>query len=89
MSNAKIFHNSRRTSVGERVADALSKGKMDEVNHEMPGAIDVTNRASKVLLDWIKNAQVDRTLGRKCLVKVAGRCSWTWRIRCWGENVCK
>ena len=34
--------------MGERVADALSKGKMDEVNHEMPGAIDVTNRASKV-----------------------------------------
>ena len=70
---AKIFHTSRRTIVGERVADALSKGKMDEVDQEMPGAIGVTNRASKVLLNWIKNPRVDRALGRKGLVTVAGR----------------
>ena len=40
---AKIFHTGRRTSIGERVADALSKGKMEEVDQEMRGAIDVTD----------------------------------------------
>ena len=46
---AKIFHTGRRISIGERVADALSKGKMQEVFMEMTGAVDVSNRASKVL----------------------------------------
>ena len=46
---AKIFHTGRRISIGERVADALSKGKMQEVFMEMTGAVDVSSRASKVL----------------------------------------
>ena len=71
---AKIFHTGRRTSVGERVADALYKGKMEEVHQEMQGAVDVTSRATKVLLNWIKHPRVDRALGRKGLVVVAGRC---------------
>ena len=58
----------------ERVADALSKGKMEEAHQEMPGAVDVTSRASKVLLNWIKHPGVDRALGRQGLVEVAGRC---------------
>ena len=33
---AKVYHTGRRTSMGERVADALSKGKMEEVEQEMP-----------------------------------------------------
>ena len=70
---ARIFHTGRRTSIGERVADALSKRKMEEVYQEMPGAVDVSSRASKVLLDWIKNPLVDRALGRKGLLEVAGR----------------
>ena len=52
---AKIFHTGTlRTSVEEGVADTLSMGKMEEVDQEMPGAIDVTDRASKILLSWIK-----------------------------------
>ena len=70
---AKIFHTGRRTSAGKRVADTLSKGKMEEVDQEMFGVIDVTDRASKVLLNWIKNPRVDRALGRKGLVKNAGK----------------
>ena len=34
---AKVFHIGRRTSMGERMADALSKGKLEEVEQEMPG----------------------------------------------------
>ena len=71
---AKVFHTGRRTSCGERVADALSKGKMDEVEMEMPGAIDVSARASKVLLDWIASPRVDRALGRKGLMEISRRC---------------
>ena len=37
---AKIFHTSSgRTSVGERVADVLSKVNMEEVHQEMPGNV--------------------------------------------------
>ena len=57
---AKIFHTGRRTSVGERVADALSKGNMEEVHQKMLWGVDVTSRASKVLLNWIKNPRADR-----------------------------
>ena len=39
----------------------------------MPGAVDVFSRGSKVLLDWIRNPWVDRLLGRKGLLEVAGR----------------
>ena len=39
--SVKLFHTGRRTSVGERVADALSKGNMKAVEDEMPGAVYV------------------------------------------------
>jgi hypothetical protein len=72
--NVRLFHTGRRTSMGERVADALSKGNMQEVRNEMPAGIDVSERSSKVLLNWIKSPRVDRALGRKGLLEVAGRC---------------
>ena len=42
---------------------------MEEVHQEMPGAVDndMSGRASKVLLNWIKSVRVDRALGRKGL----------------------
>jgi hypothetical protein len=70
---ARIFHTGRRTTVGERVADALSKGKFAEVEAEMPGAVDVSYRCSKVLSRWIHDPRVDRALGRRCLQEVAAR----------------
>ena len=60
--------------LGERVADALSKGKMKEVEQEMPGARDVSARLSRVLLDWNANPRVDIELGRKGLLEVSKRC---------------
>jgi hypothetical protein len=71
----KLFHTGRRTSMGERVADALSKGNMKEVMNEMPDGIDVSERSSKVLMNWIRVPRVDRALGRKGLLEVAGRCN--------------
>jgi hypothetical protein len=38
---AKMFHTGMCTSMGERVADALSKGNLEEVEQEMPEARDV------------------------------------------------
>ena len=55
------------------MADALSKGKFSEVEAEMPGAVDVTYRCSKVLSRWIHDPRVDRALGRRCLQEVAAR----------------
>ena len=66
---ARIFHTGRRTTVGEQVADALSKGNFTEVEAEMPGAVDVTHSCSQVLHD----PRVDRALGRRCLQEVAVR----------------
>jgi hypothetical protein len=71
---AKVFHTGRRTNSGERVADALSKGNMEEVEMEMTGAVDVSARSSKVLLNWIAIPRVDRELGRKGLMEVSRRC---------------
>ena len=34
----KVFHTSRRTSFGDKVADDLSKGKVQEVMQAMPGS---------------------------------------------------
>ena len=70
---ARIFHTGRRTTVGERVADALSKGKFSEVEEDMPGAVDVSHRCSKVLTRWIQDPRVDRALARRCLQEVAAR----------------
>ena len=69
----RIFHTGRRTTVGERVADALSKGNFEEVELEMPGAVDVTHRCSRVLTRWIADPRVDRALGRKVLQEMAVR----------------
>ena len=70
---ARILHTGRRSSVGERVADALSKGNLAEVEEEMPGAVDVTHRCSQVLSRWIHDPRVDRALGRRCLQEMAVR----------------
>ena len=67
----KIFHTGRRTSLGERVADALSKGNMREVEDEWPGAVDM--KRSVVLDRWIQNPRVDRDLARRLLREVQSR----------------
>ena len=51
----KWFHTGRRTTVGERVADTLSEGDMEEVEQEMPGALDVSSRRSVVLDRWLND----------------------------------
>ena len=66
----KLFHTGRRTTVGERVADALSKGNMEEVEQEMPGAVDVSRRKSEVLDRWLNDPRVDRDLASRVLREV-------------------
>ena len=63
--NIKVFHTGRRTTAGERICDALSKGEFKEVRQEMPDGKDISDRASKVLLRWINNPIVTRSLGRQ------------------------
>ena len=48
---------------------------MKEVMNEMPAGIDVSERSSKVLMDWIRGPRVDMALGKKGLLEVAGRCN--------------
>ena len=43
----KVFHTSRRSELGEKLADHLSKGEMLQVEQEWPGRVDVGQRASK------------------------------------------
>ena len=55
------------------MADALSKGNFAEVEEEMPGAVDVTHRCSRVFSRWIQDPRVDRAMGRRCLQEMAVR----------------
>ena len=66
-----MFHTSRRTSLGDKVADDLSKDKVLDVMQALPGSRDVTAKASKVLLSWLKAPRVDMELGRAVLVELA------------------
>jgi hypothetical protein len=43
---------------------------MEEEIREMPGRGDV----DRVLLQWIGDPSVDRTLGRKSIQEIAGKC---------------
>ena len=67
----KVFHTSRRTSFGDKVADDLSKGKVDDVMQAMPESKDVSDRASKVLLSWLQAPAVSMELGRSVLVEMS------------------
>ena len=69
----KVFHTSRRTSLGDRVADDLSKGKVLDLMQEMPESRDVTGRASKVMLSWLQATRVDMELGRAVLVELSAQ----------------
>ena len=69
----KIFHTSRRTSLGDRVADDLSKVKVLDVMQEMPGSKDVTGKASRVMLYWLQAPRVDMELGRAVLVELSAQ----------------
>ena len=67
----KVFHTSRRTSFGDKVADDLSKGKVKEVMQVMPESTDVSAKASKVLLSWLQAPTVNMELGRSVLVEMS------------------
>ena len=66
----QLFHTGRRTTVGQKICDALSKGEFKEVRQEMPDGKDISNRSSKVLLRWIINSVVTMSLGR-----------WYWTVQ--------
>ena len=66
-----VFHTGRRTSVGDQVADDLSKGNLGNMEDLIGGSTDVGARMSKVLLYWLKFPRVDVDLGRRVLVELA------------------
>jgi hypothetical protein len=58
----KVFHTSRLTSLGDKIADDLSKGKVDLVRPLVE--TDMSHRVSKVLMAWLNNPRVSMELGR-------------------------
>ena len=74
----KLFHTGRKTTMGERVADALSKENMEEVRAEMPDDIDVSSR---VLGKWLDDPVVTRSLARRGLMEVAMYLYLLWMNR--------
>ena len=69
----RVFHTARRTSLGDKVADDLSKGKIPDVMQALPGSKDVSCWASRVLLSWLATPKVDMELGRAVLLELAAR----------------
>ena len=67
----KVFHTSRRTSLGDKIADDLSKGKVDLVRSLVE--TDVSHWVSKVLMAWLKNPSVSMELGRDVLMELEAR----------------
>ena len=63
--NIKLFHTGRRTTAGERICDALSKGEFSEVRQEMPDGKDISERASgeQGLAHVDQRPQSDQELG--------------------------
>ena len=68
--NIKVFHTKRRTSLGDQIADDLSKGIVSNLNDSLPGHSDVSYTASRVLLKWIERPMVKFELGRDVLLEV-------------------
>ena len=64
----KVFHTSRRTSLGDRVADDLSKGKVELVRQELATLVDISHRVSKILMAWLNSPTVNMELGRDVLM---------------------
>ena len=68
--NIKVFHTRRRTTLGDQIADDLSKGVVSNLNDSLPGHSDVSYTASRVLLKWIERPIVKFELGRDVLLEV-------------------
>ena len=69
----KVFHTSRRTSLGDEVADDLSKEKVDLVRQELATSTDLSHRVSKVLMAWLNNTRVSMELVRDMLMELKAR----------------
>ena len=73
MIKAKVFHASRDSAFGERLADHLSKGEMQPVEAEWP---DRSKISHKVLLGWIRRAKQmgSMSLWRKGMMELTSLC---------------
>ena len=65
----KGFHTSRRT-IGDQLADDLSKGLVGSTATLLPDSVDVSEKVSKVLLHWITDPYVKMELGRSVLLEI-------------------
>ena len=68
-----IFHTGRRTSVGDKVVDHLSKFEMKEAHELVPGLKDVGERVPNSLNMWINKPLPCHDLGRRVLVELGRR----------------
>ena len=68
-----IVHTGRRTSVGDKIVDHLSKDEMDSVEHLSPGMKDVSDKLPKALGEWIKKPVPRVDLGRQVLTELSGK----------------
>ena len=69
----KLCHTGRRTGVGEKVADHLSKGEV-ELAKDLAGLKeDRRVKMSRVLGRWFSNLKPELDLGRRCILEVAAR----------------
>ena len=66
----KVFHTRRRTDLGDKLADNLSKNKLESIKHAMPGSSDRSHEVSRVLIEWLRNPSVRMELGRDVLMEL-------------------
>ena len=70
-AQVRIFHTGRRTSVGDKVVDHLSKYEMDDAHSLVPNMLDVRDRLPRTMENWINKPRPCQDLGRKVLVELS------------------
>ena len=69
----KVFHTRRRTDLGDKLADDLSKNKLESTKQVMPNNSDRSHEVSRVLIEWLANPRVRMELGRDVLIELKTR----------------
>ena len=69
----KVYHTGRRTSVGDKVVDHLSKHEMEAAANLIPGMSDVSDKLPEAVGEWIRRPLPKQDLGRKVLEELQGR----------------
>ena len=66
----QVYYQTRRTGLGDQVADHLSKGEWKQVETIWPQGVQWEGKTSRVLATWIEKPKVMLDFGRRLLLQI-------------------